>query len=402
MLQIASGKLFTRGVGRRNQLRGILHSNLFIDRERSIETAAGKLLPTSTLHFAQMIVYEFEELIEEEGEGPGLLISHGMSSFLEDYAAVVSFALLVTCTPNAELARRLTSGQGGLSVKMAPEKLVKRAFDPQVYCQESDAAHLVTFLRTLIGLPRRTFLAVMRAIRTYVTALHRLGDDAELAYTLLVASVESLAQNFDGHHSKWEDFEESKRSAVDAALMDASDTVSERVRAALLAIEHVSLSRRFRDFTLDHLESTFFRIEAIDQQNPVGRSEIFDALHHAYRIRSRYVHNLEEIPKVLTLGHTFAETTQVGYSTLLTFQGLARVARHVITTFLFRQPQIDIEPYNYQLERVNIVEMRLAAEYWIWKTDGLTAAHGRSRLEGFFEQLASLLDDAPNAKITDL
>lgn len=174
------------------------------------------------------------------------------------------------------------------------------------------------------------------------------------------------------------------------------------MHAAILSIEHVSLRRRFRDFALAHLEPAFFRGEAADQQNPVGLSELPGALYQAYQLRSRYVHNLDELPKVLTLGHSFGETTRVGRNTMLTFQGLARLARHVITTFLFRQPQVDTEPYDYRLERSNIVQMQMAAEYWIWQTEGLTAAQGRLRLEGFLEQLAPLLDGVPDAKITDL
>lgn len=402
MLQIASGKLFTRGIERRNELRGVLYSNLVLTREAPIKTAAGRLLGTGMLRASQAIVYECTELIEAMPDGPGVLISHGMDPYLDDFAAVVSFTLLVTCTPDPELARRLTSGQHGLSVKVAPEKLVKRAFDRQVWCHESDAAQLVAFVRALMGLPRRTFLGVMRAIRTYVTALHRLGDDAELAYTLLVASIESLAQAFDGHRAEWKDFEEEKRKAVDAALDGASAEVADRVRAALLAIEHVSLGRRFRDFTLAHLDQAYFRDEAVGQEHPVGRAELRGALQQAYRLRSRYVHNLDELPKVLTLGHGFAETTRIGRAPVLTFQGLARLARHVITTFLFRQPQLDAEPYDYHLERSNIVHLQMAAEYWVGHTNGVTATQGRRRLEGFFEQLAAYLDGMPNAKITDL
>jgi hypothetical protein len=88
----------------------------------------------------------------------------------------------------------------------------------------------------------------MKAIRTYVTGLHRVADDLELAYTLLVASIESLAQDFDGHEGSWNDFDETKRKKIDQALADADVATADRVRAALVEIEHLALSRRFRDF----------------------------------------------------------------------------------------------------------------------------------------------------------
>src|ERR1035441_6074259 len=100
MLQIASGKLFAREPGHRNELRGVLYTNLRLDREKPIETAVGRLLPTSTLRDAKTLVYELTELIEAPPHGPGLLVSHGMDPYLSEFAAIVSFALNVTCTPD--------------------------------------------------------------------------------------------------------------------------------------------------------------------------------------------------------------------------------------------------------------------------------------------------------------
>lgn len=402
MLQIASGKLFTRRIERRNELRGVLYTNLSFPRELTIETAAGRLLSTSVPQESQAIVYEYTEAIEEEVKGPGILLSHGMQPYLNDFGAIVSFVLQVTCTPDADFVGRLTSGRAGLSVGVPPGKLIKRVFDSRIWFQDGDVAQLVTLVRVLMGLPRKSFLGVMRAVRTYVTALHRLGDDAELSYTLLVASMESMAQSFDGHRAEWRDFDEDKRNAVDDALTGAPDGVTARVRDVLIGFEHTSLSRRFRDFALAHVNPAFFRAEADGQEHPVGRSELPAALNQAYRLRSRYVHSLDELPRILTLGHSYAETTRIGQSTILTFQGLARLARHVIISFMVRQPQIEVEPYDYQLERSNVVQVQMAAEYWIWQTEGLTAAHGKSRLEGFFEQVSPILDGVSDAKLTDI
>ena len=47
MLQIASGKLFTQKPAQSNELRGIVHTNLQLYNREPIETAAGRLLPTS-------------------------------------------------------------------------------------------------------------------------------------------------------------------------------------------------------------------------------------------------------------------------------------------------------------------------------------------------------------------
>jgi hypothetical protein len=72
VLQIATGKLFTRPAGRENLLRGMLYSNAILAREDAVETAAGRLLPSSSYSIRPTIlVYEFTERIEGEEQGPG-------------------------------------------------------------------------------------------------------------------------------------------------------------------------------------------------------------------------------------------------------------------------------------------------------------------------------------------
>lgn len=48
MLQIATGKLFTRPASRENRLRGMLYTNAIFTREDAVETAVGRLFPSSS------------------------------------------------------------------------------------------------------------------------------------------------------------------------------------------------------------------------------------------------------------------------------------------------------------------------------------------------------------------
>lgn len=401
MLQIATGKLFAHQPGQRNQLRGVVHTNLQLYGRGPIETVAGRLLATSALRDRGMAVYEMTELIEG-GPNPGAIVSHGMDPYLSDFSSIVSFALNVTCTPDHELTCRLTGGQPGALVGVAPNSLVRRVFDHQVWCQDEDASYLVEFVDQLIGLDRKTYLACMRAIRSYVTALHRLLDDPELTYTMLVASIESLAQGFDGHNPKWEDYPEEKRRRIDNALRDTDVQTRERVKTALLEIEHVAASRRFCDFTLDHLQPSFFREEAEESENPLGRADLRRALMRAYGLRSRHIHELKELPKLLTAIPSYGESLRSGGVTILSFQGMARLVRHVITEFIGHQRTVTTEDYDYSRERAGIVHVPLAPQYWIGQVENLTTASGRRRLEGFLEQVSAFLCKGEDAPVTDL
>lgn len=404
MLQIATGKLFTRPVGRENCLRGMLYTNAILTREDAVETCTGRLLPSSSYSIRPtVLVYEFTERMEEEELGPGVLISSTVDPYLQDYSVVVSFALNCVCTADFDLARRLTTGQRGLATRVAPQTLVRRFFDGEIWCKPDELKFLEEFVEKLIGLSRRPFLGVMRALRTYINGMHRIADDLELAYTLLVASVESLAQDFDGHESDWDSLDERKRKAVDEALSGADEVVAQRVRDALLRVEHVALARRFREFAMIHTTPAYFRQVSNSADGPLlGRSDLAEVLGMAYQSRSKYVHQLRKLPDLVTLEHGYGETAFDGRTTHLTLQGLSRLMRSVIIEFVMRQPSVQHEPYNYRLERSGVMQIRLAPQYWVGRAEGDITKAGRDKLEGFLQQLASCLLREPDAVVTDL
>ena len=124
MLQIGSGKLFAQAPAHHNELRGILFSNLLILGESEIETAAGKLLPTTTISGRQrQLVYEFTEFIEED-PAVGALVSHGIEPFIHDIAAVVSLGLNATCSVSVDDTFRLTAGERSTKVGSSPNSFI--------------------------------------------------------------------------------------------------------------------------------------------------------------------------------------------------------------------------------------------------------------------------------------
>jgi len=196
--------------------------------------------------------------------------------------------------------------------------------------------------------------------------------------------------------------DDQRRKLYDRALSEADADVASRVRTAILEVEHVSLAKRFRDFALEHVSDKFFRADASKVEYPVGRSDLVAALQTAYRLRSKHIHTLQELPPQLVMGGPTSEVSRIDGMTYLTFQGLSRLARHVVTEFVARQPKTDVEPYNYEGERAGIVTVPLAAQYWIWRPETLTKRSGGERLEGLLEQVTAHLQGQPGAAISDL
>lgn len=137
----------------------------------------------------------------------------------------------------------------------------------------------------------------MRAIRTVVAARTIVGDDPALAYTLLVAALEAVAQLAIPAESllDWERYDPSKRSELDPVLATLEPPAAEAMRSAILRADQRSLGRRFKSFIFDHVEPSYYRSEANGVARPVRACDLAHALDVAYRLRSRHVHELRHL-----------------------------------------------------------------------------------------------------------
>lgn len=382
MLQIISGKLFESEPGQKNVLRGALYTSASWFGDEPLVTAVGTLTPLSYLRGNRAIYFEAIEKIEDK-PAAGVIASYGIEKVITEFSAITSFALNIICTPNVNLLERLLDEIPSVGVPMLPSKHIERVFDRNITILETDRKFLVEFIQKLIDLPRAKFQVAVRAIRNYVTAVHRLSDDLELSYTLFVASIEALAQNFDGHIAEWSDYEHGKRGQIDKALVGAGDDIKAKVRGAILKIEHTAASRRFRDFSIEHLPDDFFKTVEESAPLQIGEIDLPEALRNAYSIRSKYMHELLALPEELKHHDSRAQMAVIDSRTLLTFQGLSRLARSVILEFVKRQDVVKSEPYNYTYEIPGVIRARLAPEMWITNPNNVSINNGSDFLEGY-------------------
>jgi hypothetical protein len=405
MLQISTGKFFRDVELYTTPHRGLLYSNYRLAHK--LETVAGSLSPIEGQGEVAALLFEADERLEAiapDGRRE-FLASVGGATMIQDFAAVTSFSLDITCTPDRDLAHRLTlTTNSPLGIAYVPRQYLSRVFDASITPKPTDRDAHLRFVTELIGLHRRTFEAALRAVRRYVTGLHRISDDLDLAYTLLVASIESLAPFAEDVLPGWEDLNPQYRTSIDTVLEEtqASGDTRERVRSAILIHEHVALKRRYRDFTLAHIKSSFFREEAVGRALPVRRNDIKGMIERAYDFRSKYVHTLRELPKLLTMYPEHGDTAIVDGQPLLTLQGLARLARHVIRTFIEQSPKIEREEFDYRRALPNTVSMPLSETFWIGLPQSYNHHTSRRYLSGFLSQLARALMGESDSSLTDL
>ncbi|PHN42206.1 hypothetical protein [Pseudomonas sp. ICMP 564] len=402
MLQAATGKLFTnRENPRRQDLKGVIYSNLDLGAFDRFSTRVGTLVNLESSRTPAALGYEMTEYMEAADPAPGVLVSRAMAAYIDDFADIASFSLQVIISPDVHIAERLLH-QRHRPGDRSPSERLARFYDESVRVTESELLAFEQFADQLIDLPRANYLAVIQAIRTYVAAAHRVSDDLNLAYTLLVMCVESLAQKFDGHEPKWADIPDQKRAGVDEALIGVGEEDSQKVRDAVLEVIHPRLGFRFVQFILAHLPADYFSAQADAQKHPIGRRDLQAALKNLYGVRSGYVHTLKPLTKEFLHFASHRETWEDEGKLTFTFQGLFRLVRAVIIEFVRKAPKIEHEPCNYEWDNPNLLRLRVAPQHWIYDPSGFEAQTSRRYLQGLVELLDECLVEYPNRKLHEL
>ena len=357
MLQVATAKLFTHP-SHTNRLKGVLYTNVHLPSDITVDTAIGSFTPLAHTQYGNALCWDFTEHVEGTDFGPGVLHSNGIDAYIDDCASVLSFALECICTPSSSVADRLIR-VGAINRRDTPQQLIPKIFDKDRYIKPENLPNFQSLLKSIIGLPRVKFLGIMKAIRTYVAALHRLEEDVNLSYTLLVMSMETLVQDFDGYESSWSDIEDRKRRPLEIAMEGIEKAHADAIKDTLIKVEHVAANKRFKAFIRSHIRDVHFSVELSGEPSPVGKRDFEEALNNVYNVRSKYVHTLKPLPNEFLAFSGSSETVHIGGELIFTLRGLRRVAKSVIQSFIENQEQIEKEPYNYTWESPNIIQAKM-------------------------------------------
>ncbi|OLU26451.1 hypothetical protein [Pseudomonas sp. PA27(2017)] len=399
MLQAATGKLFTnRDEPRITILKGVIYTNLRLGVTSRVTTKAGSLSSMDSSHTPTALGYELVEYMEAADPAPGILVSRSMGAYIDDFADVASFSLQVICSPDVHIAERLLNRRPRPGQPNPSERLV-RFYDESVSANLSDIKAFEDFTEQLIGLRRANYLVVIQAIRTYIAAVHRMSDDLNLAYTLLVMCVESLVQKFDGYEPQWFDIPDPKRQGVDKALEGVDEERAQALKDAVLDVIHPRLGHRFVQFILAHLPVDYFTAKADSQKYPIGRRDLEAALQNLYGVRSSYVHSLKPLTKEFLHFANHRETYEDDGKLTFTFQGLFRLVRAVIIEYVRKAEKVDHEPCHYEWDNPGLLKLRIDPRHWLYNPHGFNSQTPRRHLDGLVRLIDQCLVEFPERKL---
>jgi hypothetical protein len=406
VLQIVTKMYFREGVPLHSTVhREVLYTNCGFLRQDVVDLPVGELAPSTGISPVSTVTLSVTEHLEAEdpdGERSMLVATSG-TELVDALADVLSFELNAVFNRDGDLVKRLVPDSIiDQSRQSSASKLFRRTFDANRYVPEEELDELRHFMTQLLALKRSHFEAAMRAMRRVVRATQRAVDDPTIGYVDLVAALESLSDGTSAPAPTWDRLDARKRRLVDEALEGTDAGVAERVRAAVMEGERLGAKSRCVAFVMDNVSPEYFLTEAADTLRPVRGADLERAVKLAYDVRSRNVHVLEDLPpEAWVLGDRADTVSPPGMGIMLSHEGLARLARHVVRSYVDRAP-VEVDPtFNWRASLPGQIRMRVAPQYWVWNAEGFDHKSVSQYFSGFVSHLADTLAGR-NEGVTDI
>jgi hypothetical protein len=395
MLQIVTKMYFRPEVPLHESThRDVYYSNALLPGSE-VALPIGRLLPSSSLRFwfntVTVEAHEFLEAVLNDGS-PSIHVATGGLELIDDLADVLSFGLNVTFSRSIDLLRQLVPQYGTSRRGDTAAGLLRQTFEPAVSIGQEELESFIDFFDSLLSLERPSFEAAIRAIRRIRRACERAGENSTTSFTDLVAALESLSHEASTPAPTWSQLDPRKQKLFDTALADADEATATKVRKAALTSEHAGATHSFVQFTLDHLDPSYYRQGARGANTPVREPDAERLLKWAYRIRSQNVHRLAELREKYWIQPNHPETVRALVETdpeILTLEGMRRIATHVVKNYVSRSPK-GVVPFDWRAELPGTAQVLLSSQYWIHQPSGLDKNSADRYFAGLIEQVIEL------------
>jgi hypothetical protein len=396
VLQIVTKMYFREGVPLHSTVhREVLYTNCsFLPFGVVVDLPVGELAPSTGMMPVSTVTLSVTEHLEAEdpdGE-PSMRVATGGTELVDALADVLSFGLNAVFSRDRDLVKRLVPDSLDDSRRSSASRLFRRTFDAHRYVPEEELEELRRFMTQLLGLKRSHFEAATRAIRRIVRATQRSVDDPTIGYVDLVAALESLSDGTSAPGPTWDQMPGRKQRLIDDALEGVDADLASRVRDAVMEAERLGTGSKFVAFVMENISPDYFRTEAIDALRPFRGADLERALKLAYRVRSRNVHTLADLPQeAWVLGDRADTVSPPGMGIMLSHEGLARLARHVVRSYVDRAP-VEVEPeFDWRASLPGVIQMRVAPQYWVWQAAGFDHKSVSKYFSGFVSHLIETL-----------
>lgn len=391
MLQIISGKFFGNKDIHEHKGRGILYSNY--SWFNTIETEIASLEPADLHGDAKGYVLSYVNRLESD-EGKGFsLVRTGDPEIVQQFKILCSFGLNAYFDHDkANVQLNCREKSGGIGDDTVPAQFVPRFFKKQIDGNLAEIDYFKQLVKQVIGLKREDYKNVITCLGNYSDALEVVNFNLDLAYTMLIYSLEALSKKYNHYTPSWQDYDQRLKKELEAHFASLDNEKVQGIKDTLIKSAHLKLQQNFIDFICKNISDSFFEEESFAVTSALKKSELKRALRNAYILRSGYVHELRTILKQLKLPAIAAgDVFRWQGDPYLTFSGLIRVFRHVIKNFIWSRETVESEKVNWRNELPGVYWFEPAPQYWVWQHENFHTTHATSKFSGFLSQLAGAI-----------
>ncbi|MEG1008532.1 MAG: hypothetical protein RSF67_01700 [Clostridia bacterium] len=385
MLQVISKKFFKSNNYHKTEVKTIIYSN--VNLFHKIETEIAVLTNIETYNGITTYLLTFENVLEYQKDPKFQLVSVGEGEIIADLLACFSFYFNGVFSSDKNFIDNLIrSERQNVCDKSVPQKLLPEIFKRNIYITEDKSSDFNGFIKNLIGLPNEQYMKVIGSIKQLKDSIITINYNLELAYTMMVAAVESLSTSVDGYETKWEDCltQNNRRKRLTSVLENFKIDDSDEIKKIIIEDTHAKLGMRYRMFILKYISNKYYEETVGENILKCKESQLVKAINNSYQLRSSYIHALERLPNLIEHSGE-AEVYNQDNNLFFTFNGLARITIFVIKEFIYAQQKVEKEDINYMNKLPETINVMMASEYWIDNQEGYSIESSMKYYQGLLE-----------------
>jgi len=381
MLQIITGNFFKSKDCYIHDGKGVLYSNALYNVP--IKTSIGILEPMAESGDIATYVFSYKNQIEKGG----IIIRTGDSEIIEQFKLICSFGLQSYFSEYREQVIKICRPSNLYKSNYFPQSSIIPDFvNYKKNLEEYEVEKFRSLISKILELDRFSYKKILSALKNLSDSIDVLEYNIDIAYSILVYCLESLAQSFVAYRASWKDWDQSTRNELEKIFLELDKDKTESIKNILIKDKQFKLQQRFIGFVCANLNDIYFQNKNLN----LRKSHLIRVLKNAYLMRSQFVHTLKPIQDQLrhpfiAIGHVFNYSGEP----YLTYQGLLDITMHVIENVINVVQPIENEDFNWKNDLLGIVQLELNPSYWIGNTKGFDGKNANKRLIALFSQIES-------------
>ncbi len=362
ILQIISQKFFKTTYGDDIYITPytyVVYSNILITE--NINTSIFSVEPIDMYKTINTYLVKFENKLEKQKGSPAQIVSMGKDEIINDIIACMSLFFMGVFTTDKNYLHNLIINIGNeKDTRESSQKLVPYIFDKNKFesINEENIDEFIKFIDKIILLKRSDYKKVIEVIRQFYKVLLLINVNIDLAYSTLVAGIESLASEFDNYETHWQDIDGNLRKDIEDILEEIEAEKSILIKQAIIKNTHSKLKHRYCKYCENIIDDDYFTEYIINKSNSAKKSDLICAIKNSYDTRSKYVHTFKKIGIEITI-FAYREICYINRKPHITLNGLVRLSRYIILKTIYSLEDIETEKIDYFKELPGCIDLTL-------------------------------------------